>query len=224
MKIPVNGYEKVDFSGSKVMKTYRKSQNGILLFMGEWKTLAIVFSFIALVMSEAPAGVLEFTLEGNGSGTLSGNPFQASDFVITAVGDTGDRASHPNGWYINHISASISIDGLGDFDILTETRTFVNNNTLTVGFSRGNYGSDLFNGLNDAVFDTWDMLGPIGPISGLGRLMQWDMSPQIYTTEGILLFNTDSDVGATFTAVPEPATICLLGLGGLGLLRRRKSV
>ncbi len=175
-------------------------------------------------MAEAPAGVLEFTLEGNGSGTLAGDPFQASDFVITAVGDTGDRASHSNGWYIDHISASISIDGLGDFDILTETRTFVNNNHMSVGFSReGENGTDLFNGLTGAAFDTWDMLGPIGPISGLGRLVQWDMSPQINTTGGILFFNTDSDVGATFTAVPEPATICLLGLGGLGLLRRRKS-
>lgn len=208
------------------MKTYRKSQNGILLFLGGWKTLAIAFSFIALVMAEAPAGVLEFTHESNGSGTLAGIPFQASDFIITAVGDTGDRTSHSEGWSIDHISASISIDGLGDFDILTGTRTFVNNNSLTIGFSReklGEHGTDLFNGPTDAVFDTWDMLGPIGPISGLGRLLQWDMSPQIDTTGGILLFNTDSDVGATFTAVPEPATICLLGLGGLGLLRRRKS-
>ncbi len=86
MKIPVNGYEKVYFSGSKVMKTYRKSQNGILLFLGGWKTLAFAFSFIALVMTEAPAGMLEFTHEGNGSGTLDGIPFPTSDFVITAIG------------------------------------------------------------------------------------------------------------------------------------------
>jgi len=204
------------------MKTFRESQNGILLFMGQRKTLAIAFSLLALVMAEAPAGILTFTHEGNGSGTLADSPFAASDFVVTAFGDTDDRQSFGDGWWIDHISASISIDGLGDFDFLTGTRTFVNNDTSTVGFSRAGSSADLFNGPTDAVFGTWDMLGPIGPISGSGRLMQWAYTPLINTTGGILIFDSDSGVSTTFTAIPEPATICLLGLGGL-LLRRRKS-
>jgi len=190
--------------------------------MGGRKTLAIAFSLLALVMAEAPAGILMFTHDGNGSGTLAGSSFTASDFVITAVGDTDDRQSFGNGWWIDHISASISIDGLGDFDLLTGTRTFVNNARSTVGFSRAGNSADLFNGPTNAVFDTWDMLGPIGPISGSGSLMQWANTPLINTTGGILFFNTDPDVSATFTAIPEPATICLVGLGGL-LLRRRKN-
>ncbi|MBN2271047.1 MAG: PEP-CTERM sorting domain-containing protein [Sedimentisphaerales bacterium] len=194
--------------------------------MGWRKTLGIAFSLLALVMAEAPAGILMFTHEGNGSGTLGGNAFPASDFVITAVGDTDDRLSFEYGWWINHISASILIDGVGDFDILTGTRTFVNNDRSIVGFSRakdlGGRGPDLFDGPTDAAFDTWDMLGPIGPISGSGSLMQWTLTPLINTTGGILIFDSDSGVSTTFAAVPEPATICLLGLGGF-LLRRKRN-
>jgi len=183
------------------METYRKSKSGILLFMGKWKTLAIALTLLSLVMAEAPAGSITFTHEGNGSGTLDGIPFPASDFVITALGVTGDRVSNSGGWFIDHLSASISIDGLGDFDLLTGTRTFVNNDVQTVGFSRaGISGADLFNGPIDAQFATWDMLGSIGPISGLGGLLEWTDTPLIDTTGGILMF----DIGtceATFTAV-----------------------
>lgn len=190
------------------------------------KKVILVLAVVVMVfVVSAEATLLTFTHEGTGSGTLDGELFPALDFVITATGDTGDRLSLGigNGWWINHISASISIDGLGDFDFLTGTRTFVNNDSSTVGFSRANPeedGWDLFNGPTDAVFNTWDMLGPIGPISGLGHLFQWGVFPQINTTEGILFFDDDSEVGATFTATPEPGTMVLLGLGGL-MLRRK---
>jgi hypothetical protein len=177
----------------------------------------------AQVITEAPAGLLKFMHEGNGSGTLAGNPFPASDFVIRAVGDTGDRASHSSGWFIDHSWASISIDGVGDLEFLTGTRTFVNNDTQTVGFSRaGINGVDLFNGPTDAQFATWDMLDPIGPISGLGELLQWT-NYTVNTSGGILVFDNGSG-DATFTAVPEPATVLLIGLGGLALLRKRRAL
>ncbi len=184
------------------------------------KTLvcAVVAMFLAV---STEAGLLTFTHEGNGSGTLNGAPFSASDFVITAVGDTANRESYSAGWFIDHSSASILIDGLGDFDILTGTRTFVNNNSQMVGFSRaGIRGADLFDGPTDAQFATWDMLDSTGPISGSVRLTQWTNDPLIDTGGGILKFHNNSGNGM-FTAVPEPTTLILLGLGGLVVRKRR---
>ncbi len=186
------------------------------------KTLVCAVAAMFLAVS-TEAGLLTFTHEGNGSGTLDGNPFSASDFVITSVGDTANRESYSAGWFIDHSSASISIDGLGDFDILTGTRTFVNNSKQKVGFSRaGIDGIDLFSGPTDAQFATWDMLDSIGPISGPVRLIQWPRYPLIDTSGGILSFDDISGSGTgTFTAVPEPATLLLLGLGAFVLRRKR---
>jgi len=91
------------------------------------KRLIMVFLLMAVSACPALADPMIFTHEGSGSGTLDGSPFGASDFVITAFGDTVNRLSFGVGWYIGHSSASISIDGVGDFDLLTGTRTFVNN-------------------------------------------------------------------------------------------------
>ena len=185
------------------------------------KKVILVLAVVVMCFSiSAESQILTFVHEGNGSGTLGGNPFAALDFVIAAVGDTGDRDLYSSGWFIDHLSASISIDGLGDFELLTGTRTFVHNNHQTVGFSRaGINGADLFDGPTDAQFATWDMLNPIGPISGSGSLMQWTNIPQINTTGGILAFDSGSSY-AIFTAIPEPGTVLLLSLGGL-MLRRK---
>jgi len=193
----------------------------MFLFGTRATKLVAIIALMTLGMTEAPAGMIMFTHEGNGNGTLAGNLFPVSHFVITAVGDTGDRLSCPGGWFIDHSWAAISIDGVGDFEFLTGTRTFVSNNSQTVGFSRaGIWGADLFNGPTALQFATWDMLDPIGPISGLGRLLQWTSTPLIDTTGGILKFDSSTS-NATFTAVPEPGTVLLVGLGSLALLRKR---
>ena len=193
------------------------------------KCAPLAIALLVLTPAEAPAEMMTFVHAGAGSGTFDGTPFPASDFVITATGETDDRYAFydGDGWWINHTSASIWIDGVGEFEFLTGTRTFVNNSTEYVGFSRAKYpgepgGADLFDGPHDAAFADWDMLSPIGPISGDGTLMQWQLSPQIVTAGGILFFPHHSDVYTTFTAIPEPTTLAIFAFGGIGLVLRRR--
>lgn len=185
------------------------------------KCVPLAVALLVLTVAEAPADILRFTHTGTGSGTLDGGAFLASDFVITALADTDDRQSFAGGWWIDHLSASISIDGLGNFDLLSPTRHFVNNGVAIVGFSRGGRNADLFNGPTDPEFGAWDMLGPIGPIAGTGSLLQWAGTPQINTTGGILIFD-DGPSDTTFTVVPEPGTLAIFAVGGMGLMARRR--
>lgn len=175
------------------------------------KCILLAVGLLSLAAAEAPAAILTFIHTGNGSGTLDGDPFPPSDFVITAQADTSDRLFFSDGWWIDHLSATISIEGLGELDFLSPTRHFVNNTSITVGFSRGVEigGLDLLNGPADAAFNTWDMTDPIGPISGLGFLVQWSSDPQMNTSGGILIFNHSSS-DSTFTAIPEPTTLIIL--------------
>ncbi|MFA5252105.1 MAG: PEP-CTERM sorting domain-containing protein [Phycisphaerae bacterium] len=183
------------------------------------KLITICAVAVMVLAVSAEASLITITYESQGSGTLAGNPFPVSDFVITAVGDTDDWSYDDGAWSIDHLSASISIDGVGDFEFLTGTRTFVTDNV--VGFSRASGGSNLFDVVAGGQFAAWNRLDPIGPISGSGSLVQWTYTPLINTTGGILEFDNGT-YNATFTAVPEPATMCLLGLGALSLVRRKK--
>jgi hypothetical protein len=169
----------------------------------------------------AHADLITFTHTGSGSGTLNSSMFGPSNFTIVSTADTNNRESYGNGYFINHDSVTIMIDGLGTYDITDATRTFVNNDSQIVGFSReGSSGSDLFNGPSDPAFIVWEMLTSIGPVSGTGTLLQWGSG--INTSGGILDFD-NGDSSATFTAIiPAPAAMALLGIAGFAGHRRRR--
>ncbi|GAB4384890.1 MAG: hypothetical protein Kow0022_08900 [Phycisphaerales bacterium] len=175
-----------------------------------------------LCAAPALAAPIEFTHYGSGSGTLDGVGF-VSTFTISAVGNTDDRVNLGFGYFIDHLSASITIDGVGTYDFLTPTRTFVNNSAQLVGFSRaGSLGIDLYNGPIDPFFASWDMTTSTGFISGAGSLLQWDYE-DVMTTGGVLFFDTFStDAAFVATVVPAPASIGLLALTGVAATRRRR--
>lgn len=190
-----------------------------------------IFRIVALLVAfagGAHAAPITFVHSGTGSGFIGATNFTSAAFTIIAVGDTNDRVSikmdptDDDGYSIEHLSASISIAGVGVFQFVTGTRTFVNNSQGVVGFSHYPRGDDLFNGPIDSAFLTWDMLSPIGPISGGGNLLQWDF-PDVLTDGGVLRFFDDSNTNATFTAIPEPASglLAAAGLLGIAVVRRR---
>jgi hypothetical protein len=194
--------------------------------------VSVLLSSLLVAVACAPdisrADPITFIHTGSGSGTLGGAEFGAVaplPFTITATGDTDDRQTAPHGvFFIDHLTASISIDGLLDSALLIETRTYVNNTIGSVGFSRAGVGGfDLFNGPQIPL--PWDMLTTIGPISGNGFLTQWT-SNDVLTTGGVLVFN-QGDSSATFQAivgepVPEPTTLTLLTTGLLAGLSARR--
>jgi MYXO-CTERM domain-containing protein len=169
----------------------------------------------------AHADFITFTHTGSGSGTLNSSMFGPSNFTIVSTADTNNRESFSSGYFINHDSVTITIDGLGTYDITDATRTFVNHNNQIVGFSRGsNSGADLFNGPSDPAFLVWEMLTSVGPVTGTGYLMQW--WDGINTSGGLLDFY-DGSSAATFTAtIPAPGVMALLGVAGFVGRRRRR--
>ena len=189
-----------------------------------------ILQFAVLLIGSAvllPAAPITITYQASGAGSLNGASFASSTFVITALGDTTNRATiSPGTFAIDHGSASINITGLGTFSFTTPTRTFVNQGAQVVGFSRaGEGGSDLLNSTSNAAYSTWDLLSSIGPITGSGSLVQWGLTP-VVTSGGTLVF-TDRSTTLTFradvgNAIPEPGTFQLIALGllGAGLLTR----
>ena len=192
---------------------------------------AVCAIFALLAFSAANAAPITFTHEATSSGgTLDGVAFGAGDIVITATADTDDIVSIGTGvWGVQHLTATIEIAGLGVFDFISPTRTFVNNGF--VGFSRstggGTGGADLLNGPDG--FGAYDLTTSVGPSTGSGSFLQWATSTAILTSGGILEFASAS-TQITFTAVvgvsdvPLPAAfpLFLAGIAGLGFMRRAR--
>lgn len=182
-----------------------------------------LFLVLALV-SDGRAAIIAFTDQGVGTGTIGNLAFTNTPFTITAQANTANRlfSSFDMAYSEDNDTAQITLNGIGTYQFITGTRFFVSHiSPFDVGFSRaGLDGYDLFDGPGNIAFQQWNMLSPIGPITGFAQLEQWSAFPVI-TTGGVLDFNNDGNTHATFTArlVPEPNGGVIGGIAGvLGIL------
>ncbi|WP_448564910.1 PEP-CTERM sorting domain-containing protein [Thalassotalea ganghwensis] len=169
----------------------------------------------------AHATLIEFVYTGTGSGSIGGINFSNTAFTITEYSDTNDLLSCGGPCvFIDAQQTTITLENIGEFNFITGTRTFKNNGLL--GLSRASEsGLDLYSGFNVGDFDMASALAPVAATPGL---FQWDNSP-VNTSGGVLSFADSSNPGtfeARFaSAIPEPSTMAVFGLGLLGLSLRR---
>jgi hypothetical protein len=117
------------------------------------------------------ASPITYLYKGNASGQLGTTAFSNADFIITAIADT-DNIKPWSGFEAYHAiqnihsSAIIEIVGIGSFDILTASHTWVAD-CIVSGRTCGGIGKNLgFNWLTiDEGLGGYHLSTQIGPIS-----------------------------------------------------------
>ncbi len=166
------------------------------------------------------ATLISYTMTGDLTGTLGTAPITAASFTFVFVGDTTGIYSSPPDVLLNPaISNSISITGFGSGQFTEGIVIGVNPVGGIGGFSTPILDLRGITFLN-AGFVGWDLATPIGP---LGNATPPFADGSFATSIGALDITGASNLTFRADAVPEPATLALIGAGMLLLtLLRRK--
>lgn len=159
-----------------------------------------------------------------GAATLSNDGFAGSTIAVTAANITGADASM---FHISGIPATLTAGGAGQaFDVIFDGGTpGIYSASLSLVTEKGNVNyalsaKVLYQGDADengsVTFADYQLLE-----AGFGTGTTWAQGN--FDGVGVTTFSDYQRLEANFgkTATPEPATLCLLAMGGLALIRRR---
>lgn len=151
------------------------------------------------------------TTYGTSNALYTVNPATGVATFVTGINTTGimiDIAIDRNGQMYGH---NISDDSLYLIDKTTGATTLLGATGMAANFAQG----------MDFDYETDTLYGTVYTGGGTGAFVSFDLTTGAANTiVSTTAWNLEGEM-AVASAIPEPATVCLLALGALALIRRR---